>query len=86
MSIQNTINNSIGLASIVGQRLKERKEQNAIPEQKMPSFPKMARILANEIVKQEAAMQDMKKQKEAKEKQRTNFETYLTRGRRDAAK
>ena len=65
MSIQNTINNSIGLASIVGQRLKERKEQNAIPEQKMPSFPKMARILANEIVKQEAAMQDMKKQRDA---------------------
>lgn len=86
MSIQNTINRSIGLAAVVGQRAKEKKEKAAIPAQKTPSFPQMARVLAHEIAKQEAAMQSMEKQKEAKKKQKTNFESYLTRGRKDAAK
>lgn len=86
MSIQSTINRSIGLAAVVGQRAKEKQEQAAMTAQKTPSFPQMARVLAHEIAKQEAAMQAMKQQKEAKKKQRTNFETYLTRGRRDAAK
>lgn len=86
MSIQSTINRSIGLAAVVGQRAKEKQEQAAIPAQKMPSFPQMARVLAHEIAKQEAAMQAMEKQKEAKKKQKTNFESYLTRGRKDAAK
>lgn len=86
MSIQSTINRSIGLAAVVGQRAKEKQEQAAMPAQKTPSFPQMARVLAHEIVRQEAAMQAMKQQKEAKKKQKTNFESYLTRGRKDAAK
>lgn len=86
MSIQSTINRSIGLAAVVGQRAKEKQEQAAMPAQKTPSFPQMARVLAHEIARQEAAMQAMKQQKEAKKKQKTNFESYLTRGRKDAAK
>lgn len=86
MSIQSTINRSIGLAAVVGQRVKDRQTQAAVPQQKTPSFPQMARVLAHEIAKQEAAMQAMKQQKEAKKKQKTNFESYLTRGRKDAAK
>lgn len=86
MSIQSTINKSIGLAAIVGQRAKDRQAQAAMPAQKTPSFPQMARILAHEIAKQEAAMQAMEKQKEAKKNQKTNFKSYLTRGRKDAAK
>lgn len=86
MSIQNTINRSIGLASIVGQRAKEKQKQAAMPAQKTPSFHQMARVLAHEIARQESAMQEMKQQKEAKKKQKTNFESYLTRGRKDAAK
>ena len=86
MSIQSMINRSIGLAAIVGQRAKDRQEKAAVPAQKTPSFPQMARVLAHEIAKQEAAMQAMEKQKEAKKKQKTNFESYLTRGRKDAAK